>query len=156
MKLRQQVFYDAGLFIVLQFLVGPLQFSICSRSRSGCMKRLQIVRLLSLIYLGMLSLALLSAVPDFSARTPQDLIARSLLHLDFYSHLAAFFVWGILASAWEANRFSFLAVVAIAGLLEFAQPLTSVRIFEITDLAANIAGTMIGFYTGSTSVIPRI
>lgn len=120
------------------------------------MKRIQIVRFLSLIYLGILSLALLSAVPDFADGTLQDLIANSLLDLDFYTHLAAFFVWGVLASAWEAKQFSLLAIIAVAGLLEFAQPLTSVRIFEITDLAANIAGTLIGFYAGVTSAIPRI
>ena len=120
------------------------------------MRRTQIVRFLSLIYLGMLSLALLSPVPDFADGTPQDLITNCLLDLDLYTHLAVFFTWGVLASAWEAQRFSLLAVVAIAGLLELAQPLTSVRIFEITDLAANIVGTLIGFYAGVTFAIPRI
>ena len=120
------------------------------------MKRIQLVRFLSLIYLGILSLALLSGLPDFAHGTPQELIANSLLDLDFYTHLAAFFVWGVLASAWEAKRFSLLPIIAVASLLEFAQPLTSVRIFETTDLAANIMGTMIGFYAGAKSAIPRI
>ncbi len=114
-----------------------------------------LARIFSLIYLGILCVALLAPVPDFVDGSPQGLILSSLLDLDFYTHLFAFLVWGILASSWQPERISLLAGVVIACLLEFTQPLTSVRVFEITDLAANIAGTVIGFYIGATSVFPR-
>ena len=109
--------------------------------------------LLSALYLIFLSIVLLAPVPKSSGPTIVPTVITVLLDFDFYTHLIIFLIWGFLASSWPYPTIKTgLIAATLAALLELLQSTTLTRACELTDLIANVTGTMTGLYIGNFSI----
>ena len=109
--------------------------------------------LLSALYLIFLSIVLLAPVPKSSGSTIVPTVITVLLDFDFYTHLTIFLIWGILASSWPYPTIKIgLVAASLAALLELLQSTTLTRACELTDLIANVTGTLTGLYIGNFSI----
>ena len=117
-------------------------------------KKLRIAaNLLSALYLLFLSIVLLTPVPQSTDSTIIPTVISFLLDFDFYTHLLIFLIWGFLASYWPYPTIKTSLIAAtLAALLELLQSTTSNRVCELTDLVANISGTLTGLCLGNFSI----
>ena len=117
-------------------------------------KKLRIAaNLLYALYLLFLSVVLLTPVPQSTDSTIIPTVISFLLDFDFYTHLLIFLIWGFLASYWPYPTIKTSLIAAtLAALLELLQSTTSNRVCELTDLVANISGTLTGLCLGNFSI----
>ena len=104
---------------------------------------------LCVVYLGILFIVLFAPIPKPGEGGFLSLTIQTSVDLDFLTHLISLSVWGYLLTFWRFDRVPELVVsIAVAVLLEVAQVLTVHRVFEITDLMANLLGVLFGLKTG--------
>ena len=105
----------------------------------------------SIAYYIFLSLVLLLPLPKIGETLNHSDILKAFLSMDFLVHVCLLIPWGFSAAAWKIHALKLIpAAIALAILLEVFQQASPHRVFEISDLVANIAGTMIGLMAGRT------
>ena len=109
--------------------------------------------LLSALYLLFLSIVLLAPMPQSTGSTIVPTVISFLLDIDFYTHVVIFLIWGLLASSWPYPTIKTSLIAAtLAAILELLQSTTLTRACELTDLIANVTGTLTGLFIGNFSI----
>ena len=125
----------------------------CLAMNKNLKKLRSTANLLSALYLIFLSIVLLAPVPKSSDSIIVPKVISFLLDFDFYTHLVIFLIWGFLASSWPYTALKTSLIAAtLAALLELLQGITFTRTSELTDLIANVTGTLTGLYIGNLSI----